>query len=366
MNSSDAEGCMASNTVGVALIGCGNIAEAYARDLVRRPGLELVGAADLIPERAEALAQEFDCRAYEDTDSLLNDQGIDIVVNLTIHHAHYEVSKQALMAGKHVHSEKPLTMSYPQAQDLVEIARSSNLLLGSSPFTYLGEAQQTAWKWIREGRLGPVRATYAEVNWGRIERWHPNPSHFYEVGPLFDVGVYPLAILTMIFGPALRVWCYGRTLKPDRKTKEGVAFHVESPDFIVLILEFDNGSVARLTSNFYVSQKSKQAGIEFHGDRGSLFLESWLMFDSAIGYAPFDGEYTSVPLVRPAPEEVLWARSIVDMAEAIREGRRHRATGEHAAHIVEILNKASLSMKTSQPQRLRSDFQQPEPMPWAK
>src|SRR5207253_2271057 len=77
--------------------------------------------------------------------------------------------------------------------------------LSCAPATLLGESQQTAWKVVRDRTLGPVRAVYAEANWGRIERWHPSPESLYEVGPLVDVGVYPLTILTAMFGPVRRV-----------------------------------------------------------------------------------------------------------------------------------------------------------------
>src|SRR6478736_5174689 len=103
---------------------------------------------------------------------------------------------RALEAGRHVYSEKPLALHPIEARTLVELARSRGLRLGCSPSTFLGEAQQTATALVRSGRLGTVRAIYAEVDWGRIETWHPAPAPFYDVGALFDVGVYPLTLAT--------------------------------------------------------------------------------------------------------------------------------------------------------------------------
>ena len=80
-------------------------------------------------------------------------------------------------------------MSADEAWGLVELARSRGVRLGCSPFTLLGEAQQTAWKTIRDERVGEVRAVFCEVDWGRIEGWHPAPQPFYEVGPVSDVGI---------------------------------------------------------------------------------------------------------------------------------------------------------------------------------
>jgi predicted dehydrogenase len=297
---------------------------------------------------------------------MLADEEIELVVNLTIHHAHYEVTKQCLEAGKHVHSEKPLAMRYEEAKELVELAQQRGLRLSASPFTVMGEAQQTAWKLIREGKLGKVRLVYAESNWGRIEVWHPEPTPFYEVGALFDVGVYPLAILTAMFGAAQQVWAYGTILKRDRVTKRGVPFQIEVPDFMVTMLEMANGITIRLTTNFYVSQKGQQAGIEFHGDAGSLYLPSWHMFNAAVQFAEFDKPYEPVELCKEPFNGLHWGYAVRDMAYALANGRPHRASGEQAAHVVEILCAATEAMKTGKPIRLRSTFTPPEPMEWAR
>ncbi|MDQ4076766.1 MAG: Gfo/Idh/MocA family oxidoreductase [Chloroflexota bacterium] len=356
---------MDERKVRVAIVGCGNIAGPYAKDLQRYPHVELVGVTDLELPRAATLADEHGCRAYPSVEALLADEAVDLVVNLTIHHAHYAVTTQFLEAGKHVYSEKPLAMRYDEARELVELARQKGVRLGCSPFTWMGEAQQTAWKQIREGRLGTVRLAYAEVNWGRIESWHPAPGPFYQVGALWDVGVYPLTLLTTIFGPARRVWSYGKVLYPDRVTKQGTPFHVETPDFVVTVLELESGVVVRLTTNFYVTTRSKQTGVEFHGDLGSLYLSSWQNFDAAVEFAEFNKPYEPIPLLEEAPEGTPWGRGAAEMAAAMLEGRPHRATGEQAAHVVEILSAAAESMRTSDPVPVSSSFTRPAPMEWA-
>lgn len=356
---------MGETKVGIGIIGCGVIADSYARDLKRYPHIELVGAVDLELARAEALAAEYGCQAYPSVEALLANEAIELVVNLTIHHAHAAVTSQCLNAGKHVYSEKPLAMRYDEARGLVELARERGLRLGCSPFTWMGEAQQTAWQLIREGRLGAVRLAYAEVNWGRIESWHPAPAPFYEVGPLWDVGVYPLTLLSTIFGPARRVWAFGRVLCPDRLTTHGAQFHITTPDFVVAVVELGDGVVARLTTNFYVSHGSKQRGIELHGDLGSLSLSSWLDADAAVEFAPFGKPYEAVPLLREPPKGMKWGCGVQEMAEAIVEGRPHRATGEQAAHIVEVLAAATESLRRNEPVAVNSEFAQPAPMAWA-
>ena len=148
-------------------------------------------------------------------------------MNLTIPSAHASVTAAALEAGKHVHTEKPVALRYEEARELVELAERTGRRLSCSPATLLGEAQQTAWKLVRDGALGEVRVVYAEANWGRIESWHPTPQALYDVGPLVDVGVYPLTILTAMFGPVRRVVAYGTTLEPERVTLAGEPFRLD-------------------------------------------------------------------------------------------------------------------------------------------
>lgn len=350
----------------IAIIGCGNIAGAYAKTLQPYTHIKLLGATDIDLTRAQSYVDTYGGRAYQSIEEILADDAVDLIVNLTIHHAHYSVIKQALNAGKHVFSEKPLALSSEEGWELVALASQKGLRLACAPATILGEAQQTAWKTIRDGKLGTVRLAYAEVNWGRIESWHPAPSPFYEVGALFDVGVYPLTIMTSIFGPARSATAFGRVLFPDRVTKEGVPFHIETPDFVTATIEFANGSVARLTTNFYVGHHSKQQGIEFHGDLGSLHLESWQNFHSPVWFSEFNKEYEPVPAIKEVFQGTEWSRGLVEMVEAIQTERPQRITGTQAAHVVDILSAVKQSYTEGHPVKITSEFVQPEPMDWAK
>jgi predicted dehydrogenase len=350
----------------IAIAGCGNIATPYASDLKTYPEIVLAGAFDVDHARAQAFAAEHGCAAYGSYDDLLADPDIGLIVNLTSFQAHYTISAAALNAGKHVYSEKPLALTYADACALRDLAASKGLRLGCSPFTLMGEAPQTMWREVRAGRLGAVRAIYAEVNHGRIETWHPAPQAFYEVGPLFDVGVYPLAIVTAVFGAARRVTAYGTTLLSERQTKDGKPFRVGSPDFVVSILELASGAVVRLTTNFYVEGSTRQGeGLELHGDAGSLYLPSWFSADGEVFYAPFKGEYTLVPLVREAAPDAHWGKGVHDMVLALREGRPHRCSAEQATHLTEILEAVSQSIASGQPVALESTFTPPAPMGWA-
>jgi predicted dehydrogenase len=354
--------------LGIGIVGTGNIAGGYAKDALTHPEIRLVAATDLDPARAALFAETYGCRAHASLDDLLADDEVDIVINLTVHQAHYEVTKRALEAGRHVYSEKPLALRSSEARELVELAANRGLRLGCSPSTFLGEAQQTATGLIRSGRLGTVRAIYAEVNWGRIETWHPAPAPFFEVGVLVDVGVYPLTLVTTILGPARAVRAWGWDLKPDRVTLDGTPFRIGSPDLIVAAIELEGGSILRLTSSFYVGRPARQTGsLEFHGDDASLALGSFQDFDATVEIGPYGGDFEPVALVRPGFRGTAWARGVAEMAEAIATGRPHRASAEQAAHVVDILEAAATSMKEGGLRvEISSSVVPPPLMPWAE
>src|SRR4051794_30824680 len=127
---------------GIGIVGTGNIAGGYARDIATHPDLRLVAATDIDAARAATFAREHGCRAHATLDDLLGDPEVQAVVNLTVHHAHAAVSAQALRAGRHVYSEKPLALNGGDARALVALAAEHGVRLGGSPATFLGEAQQ--------------------------------------------------------------------------------------------------------------------------------------------------------------------------------------------------------------------------------
>jgi predicted dehydrogenase len=352
--------------IGVGIVGCGNIAGPYAASLGTYDEVRLVGVTDIDTDRATAFAREHGVAAHPTLDAMLADPAIGIVVNLTVHHAHYAVTKQALQAGKHVYSEKPMALEAAEARELVALARERGVRLACAPSTFLGEAQQTAGRIIRNGELGPIRAIYADVNWGRIEAWHPAPVPFYEVGVLVDVGVYPLTIATAFLGPAVAVDARGWVLLPDRTTASGEPFRIGTPDHILASVEFSTGPVMRLTGSFYAGRPSRQLGLlEFHGDAASLSLGSFQEFDTTVEVGPAGGAYHRVPLVRPAEPGIKWGRGVADLARAIVAGRPARVTGDQAAHVVDILASARHSIAERRRITIDSGFDPPSLMEWA-
>jgi predicted dehydrogenase/sugar phosphate isomerase/epimerase len=354
----------------VAVVGCGNIAGSYGEAMRRYPQLKIMGASDLDPARVQEWVGKNGGKAYASLDEVLADPEVETVVNLTIQQAHVEVITKCLHAGKHVHSEKPLAPTYADAMKLVDLAAKKNLRLSCAPVTWLGEAQQTTWKLIRDGRIGTPRVVYATVDWGRIESWHPNPAPFYAAGPVFDVAVYPIAMLTAWFGPIRQVIAGGGILMPDRTTKDGKPFKVPTEDWTAAVLDFKCGLKARLCANFYVVNPTQhQATIDFHGDAGSISTE-WFAATAPVRLCANGGQYRRIPPVRQVAGVgswyVDWAAGVVALWEGLRTNQPHPTGGAQAAHVVEVMEAVHRSAREGRAIQLVGDFPAPPPQPWAR
>lgn len=326
----------------VAVVGCGNISGAYGSSLKTKPELvQIIGAFDVLTDQAKAFANNYGGRVYKQLEDVMADPEVEAIINLTSHHAHGKVSSMALSAGKHVHSEKPLATTRSDGKMLLELAKKNNVRLSCSPFTFLGEAQQTVRKAIHDGIIGKPLIAYAEMNWSWIELWHPNPEGFYQpgAGPMLDVGVYPLTILTAILGPVVKVLGDASILIPERTIKSGPkageSFKATTPDQVMGILTFASGCKARITTNFLGF--SRQGGIEFHGETGSLILDTPVDFKSKISIRNIgDKDWRTIPYVTEPFGGVEWGRAVFEMAESLRKGTPQRCTGNQAYHVLDI------------------------------
>jgi predicted dehydrogenase len=167
-----------------------------------------------------------------------------------------------------------------------------------------------------------------------------------------------------MFGPVRRVHAYGTVLEPDRVARDGARFRLAVPDLVVAALELD-GVVVRLTASFWVGP-NRQRGLELHGSDATLFLASWAEHDSRLERS-VDGErYEPVPLLREPYHGIDWSRPLVDLAESLAEGRPHRASAEHAAHVVEVLDAVRAAAEGGGAVDVRSEFAAPEPAEWAR
>lgn len=355
----------AQPAVKTAIIGCGVISEVYLKNAPRFPVLDIVACADLIPERAAARAEEFGLAKHGTVEEVLADPEIEMIVNLTIPAAHYQVALAALESGKSVYNEKPLTLDLEQGRQLLAEAERRGLLVGCAPDTFLGAGLQTCRELIDRGAIGtPVAATAFMLSHGP-EHWHPDPAFFYQVGggPMFDIGPYYLTALVSMLGPVRRVSGSARISYPERvitsKPKYGQVMHVEVPTHVTGVLDFASGAIGTIITSFDLW--AREMRLEIYGSEGTIFAPDPNTFGPPVRLRQPDGTEEEIS-VGTAFTDNSRGLGVADLAQALRDGHRPRASGEMAFHVLEIMHAIHESSTTGRHVELTSTCPLPEPL----
>lgn len=351
----------------IGIIGCGNISGIYLKADKTFPNLELVGCADLDVERAQAKAAEYNIKAYT-VDELLADPEIEIVVNLTIPAAHAEVSSAAIRAGKAAYSEKPFALTRADGEALLQLAAQHGQRVGCAPDTFLGGGLQTCRKLVDDGVIGePVAATAFMMSRGH-EHWHPSPEFYYQPGggPMFDMGPYYLTALVAILGPVRRVTGLTRASFSERlitsQPKYGTRIKVEVPTHVAGLLEFASGAIGTIITTFDV-KASQLPRMEIYGSEATLSLPDPNTFGGPVRVrSATDSDWQDVPLTHIYTENSR-GLGVADLAAALRTGRDHRANGQLAHHVLDIMQAFHEASATGQHVDLTSTCERPAALP---
>ncbi|MEZ0536543.1 Gfo/Idh/MocA family protein [Caldicellulosiruptoraceae bacterium PP1] len=355
--------------VKVGIIGCGNISGIYLKNCTKLFNiLEVKAVSDIIKERAIEKAKEYNIPNVYTVEELLNDDEIKIVINLTIPNAHYEVCKKALEAGKHVYVEKPLSITREQGQELLNLSKEKGLRIGCAPDTFLGGGIQTCRKIIDDGWIGDIVAATAFMVCHGHESWHPDPEFYYKIGggPMFDMGPYYLTALINLIGPIRRVTGSARISFAERlitsQKKYGTKIEVEVPTHIAGVMDFENGAIGTIITSFDVWSSTLPC-IEIYGSEGTLRVPDPNTFGGPI-YLRLknSSEWKEIPLVYGYSENSR-GFGVTDMAYAILEGREHRANGDLAYHVLDVMHGFIDSSNTSRHYLVESFCNKPEALP---
>ena len=351
----------------IGLVGCGIISSRYIEVIGDLPEIDIVACADMIPAATERQAEKYGLTDLS-VDEILNAPDIDIILNLTPPTAHYPVSKAALESGKSVYSEKPLAATFAEGKALRDLASQKNLRLGCAPDTFLGAGHQSARLYLDEGTVGaPVAANAFMMSRGH-EYWHANPAFFYKPGggPMLDMGVYYLTALVHLLGPVVRVTGSARATWSERtilsQPRKGEIIEVEVPTYVTGILDFECGAIGTVITTFD-TKASGLPRIELYGSTGTLNLPDPNTFGG--------------PLQVRTHEDVSWkelplrfghagnSRGIgpADMAVCAVEGEPHRANGEMALHVLEIMEAIHVASETGRHVDLTTSCERPRPLP---
>ena len=378
---------------GIAFVGTGFVADYYMTTLPNHPGLDLRGAYDRAADQIERFCGFYKIPAYGSLDEVIGDPEVAVVVNLTDPESHYDVSRRALEAGKHVYSEKPLAMRIEDAEALVALASRLGLSLATAPANALSAAHHAVAHALAADAIGSPRLVYAEMEDGAVFRdkwrdWHSRSGakwpglHEFEIGCTLEHAGYALTWLVSLLGPVETVTAFSALAFPDKG--QGGEAPPLGPDFSVGCLNFRSGAVARLTSGL---SAPRDRSLTILGEKGTIHVrdlwdysspvniertgEKRPLIDRLIAYTehqwgrtlPFrhvSGRRLAVAKEKRRlphyPSRIDFCGGIAAQAAAIAEGRSPFFSGNVALHITEIALALSNAGKNAATYRLRSTF----------
>lgn len=355
----------------VGMVGVGCISGIYLKNFAETfKNVKLVAVCDLIRERAEKAQKAYKIpKLYDTMDELFADPEIDVVLNLTRPYQHYEVSRRALLAGKHVYSEKPLGADWEEGTALVKLAEEKGLWIGGAPDTFLGAGIQSCRKFIDEGNLGDVVGGRCVMAHHGVESWHPDPDFYYQRGggPLLDMGPYYITALTNLLGGVRQVFGISRTTFDRREiTAEphvGEIITVNVPTHYECLMTFASGATVSFLTTFDVYDP-KQPNILLYGTKGNLFVPDPNCFGSEKGMKFRDGatgKEKDLPLVFDYGVNSR-CLGLADLAAAIEQGRPPRTSYRQTYHVLEVMCGIMKSCETGVPYVMTTSFEREAPM----
>ncbi|SNT29692.1 Predicted dehydrogenase [Streptosporangium subroseum] len=354
-----------TSPLGVAIVGCGTISHQYLSNLITFPDVRVVACADLDLARAQEVASQYGVPVATTPEQAMAHPDVELVVNLTIPSAHAAVAMAAVEAGRHVYNEKPFTLDRESGSKLVEAAATAGVRLGSAPDTFLGAGLQTAARLVAEGAIGAPLTALTLLQSPGPESWHHSPEFLFQrgAGPLFDMGPYYLTALVTLFGPTRRVAAMARRAREERiigsGPRAGTRFPVEVPTHTAALVEFAAGQAATMVFTFD-SPLPRWGFIEITGTEATMEVPDPNTFGGEVRLRRAgDDEWTPVPTPGTTAGRGL---GVLDMAQAIREGRPHRATGELGLHVLDTMLAIAESAERSEFLEVGSTCPMPEPL----
>lgn len=355
----------------VGMVGVGCISGIYLENFANTfKNVKLIAVCDLIRERAENAQAKYGIpKLYDTMEELFADKEIDIVLNLTRPYQHFEVSKGALLAGKHVYSEKPLGADFEEGTELVRLAKERGLWIGGAPDTFLGAGIQTCRKFIDEGKLGDVIGGRCVMAHRGVESWHPDPDFYYQRGggPLLDMGPYYITALTNLLGEVKKVYGTSRKTFDERiitaKPHENEIIKVNVPTHYECLLTFASGVTVSFMTTFD-TYDAKQANIQLYGTKGNLYVPDPNCFGSQRGMRFLNGKTKVEEELSPEFDYSENSRclGLADLAAAIEQGRPPRTSYRQTYHVLEVMMGVMKSAETGMPYEMTTRFEREAPM----
>ena len=378
-----------ADSVKVAFVGTGDVfLKYYLPEAIEQDVYDITAICDIEVDRAQKVADFVGgAEAYGDYDTMLEESDAELVVIVTPPMSHYPLALAGLEAGKHVFVEKPFCRHLEQADRLVETALDNGVHLMAAPSLLLDPPNKMMREMIAEGAIGRVAfATSPTFQLGgaisgyfdRFSRQleysgisvltrpdeKTDASWYYQKGggPVYDLAVYSITLMTGLLGPAQRVVALSGAVDPTRTLMQGTPeerqIEVTKDDNTSILLDLGESRFVYINAAWH-GAASRAQGMEIIGSGGTLT-------QSGGGDLVTRQREATVHLYRTDDkqwhdydvEDPLWwiPSGVTHLAQCILENRQPDITIEHARHVVEIMEKTYIAARTGQSQDMTTTF----------
>jgi hypothetical protein len=348
----------------VAIIGCGSVSNRYIPHLQTSSLVKIVGLCDIIHERALGQNKQYNVGAltFSSIEDLLKGVDFDLMLTLTDMQMHGTLNRKALMAGKNVWSEKPLANTYEEGKQLVDLAKAKNIRIWGAPAVVTSPQFEFMSKTIQSGKLGKLASAHGQYG-------HTGPtwsSFFYEPlgGSMPDLGVYNMATLTGLLGPAKSVMAMTSIVNKNREIDNKGIVEVKEEDNAHILLEHENGIISHIMCGFnyfdpfgHEAKNQTLHSIQIFGDKGNMRL---IGYDWEPKSVVLDTSWTNPPETHVTDDHgYQWQEGATKIATSLSTNIEPKIHVLHSLHVLEIIEAARKSSKEGIKVPLRSVFPWP-------
>lgn len=339
--------------------------------------VQVTAICDPVPGRAQAAANKFAVpHAFEVYEDLLASKNVDAVTIASPIGVHYQQGKQAIAAGIHVHFNKSMTTTVAEADELIQLAQEQGVKIVASPGEMLRPLYQQIRHLILTGALGTPIWAMAGAAFGQYHEQESvrqgdnilaniNPEWYFRSpggGPLYDMTVYGLHVLTGILGTVKKVTAFSGMRLQEREF-QGKKITCDMDDNTLMLLDYGNSLYGFVYGVAAGELPKKNVG------QPMIFGTKGMIVGNTFNGQPIDypgkekknpeSDYNILPHVvgvHRGMEECHVFEDIMQLIDWIRQERSTIVTAEHARHVIEIIEAAYRSAKTGKTQTLRTTF----------
>jgi UDP-N-acetyl-2-amino-2-deoxyglucuronate dehydrogenase len=248
----------------VGLVGCGRISKNHFDAIKRVEGLTLTAVCDIDESRAERAGEEHGVPSYTSLDDMLANADIDIVSICTPSGLHSDQGVCVASAGKHVITEKPMSITLAQADRLVHACDAAGVKLFVVKQNRLNPPIQLLKRAVDKGRFGRIYMANVTVRWQRPQDYYDaepwRGTWEFDGGAIMNQASHYVDLLQWLVGPVESI--VAKTATQGRR--------IEAEDSGIGILKFRSGALGVVEVNVLTYPKNLEGSITILGESGSV------------------------------------------------------------------------------------------------